>query len=51
MSNLAEGGHGFFNFFKGGHLQKRLGNPGLQRLKVDNVYLKLKSVLVCLKFI
>ena len=27
MSNLVEGGHGFFYFFKGGHLQKSLGNP------------------------
>ena len=30
MNNLVEGGHGFFNFFKGGHLQKSLGNPGLK---------------------
>ena len=29
MSNLVEGGHGFFNFFKGGHLQKSLGNSAL----------------------
>ena len=29
MSNLVGGDHDFFNFFKGGHLQKSLGNPGL----------------------
>ena len=28
-SNLFEGGYGFLNFFKGGHLQKSLGNPSL----------------------
>ena len=27
LSNLLEEGNGFFNFFKGGHLQKSLGNP------------------------
>ena len=27
MSNLVEGGHGFFNIFKGGHLQKKFGKP------------------------
>ena len=32
LSSLNEGGHGFFNFFKGGHLQKRLGNPVLHLL-------------------
>ena len=30
MSNLVEGGHGFFNFFKGGHLRKSLDNPALE---------------------
>ena len=29
LSNLVEGGHGFFYFFKEGHLQKSLGNPEL----------------------
>ena len=36
MSNLVEGGHGFFNFFKGGHVQKSLGNPALERSKTIN---------------
>ena len=35
MSNLFEGGRGFFNIFKGGYLQKSLGNPD-----VDSIYLK-----------
>ena len=34
MNNLVEGGHGFFNFFKGGHLQKRLENPNLNQGKL-----------------
>ena len=29
MSNHVECGNGFFNFFKGGHLQKSFGNSGL----------------------
>ena len=29
MSNLVEEGYDFFNFFKGGNLQKSLGNPVL----------------------
>ena len=29
LSNLVEGSHGFFNFFKGGYLHKTLGNPDL----------------------
>ena len=33
MSNLFEGGHGFFNIFKEGHLQKSLGNPGVKIYK------------------
>ena len=33
MSNVVEGGNGFFNFFKGGHLQKSLGNPVLNDYK------------------
>ena len=33
MSNLyVEGGHCFFKLFKGGHLQKSLGNPALDCL-------------------
>ena len=30
MSNFVEGGHDIFNFFKGGHLQKSLGNPDVK---------------------
>ena len=33
LSNLVEGGHGFFNFFKGGHLQKSLGNSDVGFIK------------------
>ena len=29
LSNLVEGGYRFFNFSKGGHLKKGLGNPDL----------------------
>ena len=28
LSNHVEGGHSFFNFIKGGYLQKNLENPG-----------------------
>ena len=42
MSNLVEGGHCFFKFFKGGHLQKRLGNPDLQ----NNEWQKVEEILI-----
>ena len=29
LNNLVAGGHGCFYFFKGSHLPKSLGNPGL----------------------
>ena len=29
LNNLVKEGHGFFNFLKGGHLQKSQGNPGV----------------------
>ena len=44
MINLVEVGHGSFNFFKGDHLQKSLGNPGLDGVKTSkkNIFLILK---------
>ena len=45
MSNFVEGGHDFFNFFKGGHLLKSLGNPG-----VNTLILKKKQVfIICVR--
>ena len=37
MSNLVKGGNGFFKFFKGGRLQKNLGNPGLKSRRTSDV--------------
>ena len=47
MSNLVEWGHGFYNFFERGHLQKSLGNPAQKILKllarlIINIY-KIKT--------
>ena len=36
LSNLVEGGHGFLNFLRGGHLQKNLGNPDPDALFIIN---------------
>ena len=30
LNNLVEGGHDFFNFFKGAIFKKSLGNPDIQ---------------------
>ena len=41
LRNLVEGDHGFFNFFKGSHLQKKKGNPDLDTIMLENAKLLL----------
>ena len=50
MSNLGKGGQGFFDVFKGGHLQKSLENPGLN-LKIINKRFVIRLKLILVKLI
>ena len=36
LSNLVEGYHILFNFFKGGYLEKGLGNPAVEKSQTKN---------------